>query len=79
MDLGGKVPGTARFKAVENASALVVSIEDAAGAVAYGSERVELYDFDGTYLSHPLSLLPGSYALTERRGGAGGLCHQRGV
>lgn len=26
---------------------------------------MDLYDFNGTYLSHPLSLLPGSHALTE--------------
>lgn len=50
----GKGPGAAHYKDLANASALVVSIEDASGALVYDSERVELYDFNGTYSSHPL-------------------------
>jgi hypothetical protein len=53
------------LKNLEDAAALVVSIEDAAGVSVYDSEEVALYSFDGTYLSHPLSLVPGSYKLTE--------------
>lgn len=51
--------------ALDDAAALIVSISDAMGTLIYDAEEVALYDFDGTYLSHPLSLVPGAYALTE--------------
>ncbi|MDP4207579.1 MAG: LamG domain-containing protein [Bacteroidota bacterium] len=47
------------------ASAIVVTIEDLNGKVLYNSERVELYNMNGSYISKPLSLVPGNYKLTK--------------
>ncbi|MBN2350347.1 MAG: hypothetical protein JXJ22_16025, partial [Bacteroidales bacterium] len=48
-----------------DASTVVVSIEDNTGNLVYSSEKVELYSFNGQYISKPLSLVPGSYTLTQ--------------
>lgn len=63
--VGAQGMGFYRPQSVADATALVVSIKDSSGTLVYNSERVPLYSFDGNYLSHPLSLLPGSYALTR--------------
>jgi hypothetical protein len=57
--------GAARRKDRQDATELVVSITDAAGAMVYESEQIELYNFEGSLLSRPLSLVPGSYDLTQ--------------
>jgi hypothetical protein len=64
MELAGVLAADGRSLA--DAAALVVTIvEEASGSEVYDAEQIELYDFNGTYLSHPLSLSPGAYALAE--------------
>jgi hypothetical protein len=42
----------------------VVSVEDSNGKIIKNSEKVELYNMNGNYISKPLSLLKGNYKLT---------------
>lgn len=51
-------------KALQDAVAVLVTIEDS-GTPIYSLERVDLVPFGTTFLSQPLSLLPGSYELTS--------------
>ncbi len=64
MELAGVLAADGRSLA--DAAALVVTIEEqSSGNEVYDAEQIELYDFNGTFLSHPLSLSPGAYALAE--------------
>lgn len=56
---------SARSLGLESATAIVVSIVDSTGTRIYDSKQVALYNFNGDFLSHPLSLQPGSYRLTQ--------------
>jgi hypothetical protein len=48
-----------------NAAAVVVSIKDGTGTLVYNAKQIQLHNFAGNYQSAPLSLLPGTYALTR--------------
>jgi len=47
-----------------NLSYVLFTIEDASGNVVKNSEKVELYNMNGDYISKPVSLVKGSYKLT---------------
>jgi hypothetical protein len=64
FDLGTQIK-SALADSVVNAAAVVVSIEDLAGKAIYTSERIELYNMNGNYISKPISLVPGGYKLTK--------------
>jgi hypothetical protein len=44
---------------------VVYTIEDASGNVIKNSEKIELYNMNGDYISKPISLVKGSYKLTR--------------
>lgn len=52
-------------KALADATAVLVTIADSTGADVYDAHRVDLYSFGDDHVSAPISLLPGSYSLTE--------------
>jgi len=47
------------------AKSIVVSITDNNGLLVYDTEIIELTDFNGSYISKPLSLKTGNYKLTQ--------------
>ena len=47
-----------------NLSYVLFTIEDVSGNVVKNSEKVELYNMNGDYISKPVSLVKGSYKLT---------------
>jgi len=44
---------------------IIVSINDSKGDEVYSSEKIELYNFEGSYISKPLALVPGDYELVQ--------------
>jgi hypothetical protein len=48
-----------------NLAYVIVSIEDANGNTVKNSEKIELYNMSGNYISKPLGLLVGNYKLTR--------------
>ncbi|HEX2937082.1 MAG TPA: LamG domain-containing protein [Bacteroidales bacterium] len=48
-----------------NLTYVVVSIEDNKGNVVKNSEKIELYNMQGNYISKPLGLVEGNYTLTR--------------
>ena len=48
-----------------NASSILISIEDTSGKSIYDSEVISLINFNGTYISQPISLNIGNYNLTK--------------
>jgi hypothetical protein len=50
---------------VSEASYVVVTIEDASGKVVKISEKLELYNMSGNYITQPISLVSGNYKLTR--------------
>ena len=56
---------SAMDKALEDSTAVLVSIEDDQGNPVYTLARQDLFEFSGDYVAQPLSLLPGNYQLTE--------------
>ena len=48
-----------------NPYAIVVSVEDLSGTVLYDSEQILFYNMNGSYISNPISLIPGTYHLTK--------------
>lgn len=55
----------ARIGASGDAEAVVITIEDQLGSEVLTLEELELFNFNGNFISQPISLLPGDYALTE--------------
>jgi hypothetical protein len=51
--------------ALPAASYILVSIETSDGKSVYESEKIELYNFDGSYLSKTISISPGNFVLTK--------------
>ncbi|MFT7231271.1 MAG: hypothetical protein ACI8TA_000477 [Cyclobacteriaceae bacterium] len=51
--------------ATANPAFIVVTIENIAGDVIYAQEQLNVIEFNGSYISEPLSLLLGDYQLTE--------------
>jgi hypothetical protein len=58
-------PSSSARKAGNEAKKLLVSISDATGKVIETKKELSLYNFQGEFLSEPLSLTTGSYRLTE--------------
>src|SRR5690606_8314757 len=52
-------------KSVEDAVAILISVEDAGGVSVYEQKRIDLTNINGQYLTSPVSLSPGSYSITE--------------
>ena len=52
-------------KSVEDAVAILISVEDAGGVSVYEQKRIDLININGQYLTSPVSLSPGSYSITE--------------
>lgn len=52
-------------RAKGNATAMVVSIKDAAGTIIHNKKRLDILNFGNEYLSMPLELKAGNYTLTE--------------
>ncbi|MFY0600718.1 MAG: hypothetical protein JXR03_13680 [Cyclobacteriaceae bacterium] len=57
---GGRVVSTTAA-----ASKIVVTIESTGGTVVYSQEELNVIEFNGSYISEPISLEVGSYMLTE--------------
>ncbi len=58
-------PMSAGKPSVDDADAIVVSIEDAAGTAVYTDKQVELHKLGDSYVSEPLALPLGTYQLTK--------------
>ncbi|MFY0600093.1 MAG: hypothetical protein JXR03_10515 [Cyclobacteriaceae bacterium] len=54
-----------RALAKEAPSSILISIENASGNVVYSLEKIALIDFNGTYLTSPISLLSNDYFITD--------------
>jgi hypothetical protein len=50
---------------LEQPAYILINVEDASGKAVYFHEKIELYSFNGSYLSKPVDLKPGDYKLTE--------------
>ena len=50
---------------VSEASTIIITIEDANGKVIKNSEKLELYNMSGSYITKPISLQTGDYKLTR--------------
>lgn len=50
---------------ITSVSHVLISIEDNTGNQLYSMEKLELYNFDGVYISEPISLATGDYTLVE--------------
>jgi len=48
-----------------NPFAIVISIVDNKGGLVVNTEQIPLYNMNGSYISKPISLKPGSYKLTD--------------
>lgn len=52
-------------KSVEDAAALIITIEDENGVLVYNQEALPLYNMNGSFITQSLPLTVGSYLLTE--------------
>jgi hypothetical protein len=46
-------------------SSVVITVEDATGTVVKNSEKIDLYNMNGDYISKPISMVKGNYKLTR--------------
>ena len=54
-----------RLKSEASPAFILVSVEDAAGNSLLDKKKLEVYNFNGSYLSEPVELDPGNYQLTN--------------
>lgn len=48
-----------------SATSIVITIKDSKGKLVYEKKKIALFQFSGEFLSEPVDLKPGNYALTE--------------
>ncbi len=63
--LSEKVDITKSGKSAEDATALIITIEDESGKLVYNQESLPLYNMNGSLITQAISLNVGSYFLTE--------------
>jgi len=63
--LSVKALKSSKSDTITGLTSVVCTIEDASGNVVKNSEKIDLYNMNGDYISKPMSLVKGSYKLTR--------------
>lgn len=54
-----------KSETLEEAKSIIISVEDTQANSIVETEKIELYNFNGSYISKPISLKPGHYKLVQ--------------